>query len=74
MCVAGSDLDDVVSAEHTPGVSSIAMFSDGALHLKVGSSTPAVIGTVDFYSAPFLSFFFINGTSSCVTSNYYNIQ
>lgn len=54
MCIAGSDLDDVVSAEHTPSVSSIAMFSDGALHLKVASSTPAVIGTVDFYSAPFL--------------------
>lgn len=57
MCVAGSDLDDVVSAEHTPSVSSITMFSDGALHLKVASSTPTVIGTVDFYSAPFLSFF-----------------
>lgn len=30
----GSDLDDVVSAEHSTSVASVSVLSDGALHLK----------------------------------------
>lgn len=32
--VPGSDLEDVVSAEHTTSIASISVFSDGALHLR----------------------------------------
>lgn len=32
--IPGSDLDDVVSAEHTASVASVSVLSDCALHLR----------------------------------------
>ena len=44
----GPDLDDVVSAEHSAGVASVSVLSDGALHLRGNNENTRIYYQVKF--------------------------